>query len=704
MGKAHVALIALLALGQSAQAEGPGQGQIGVRYLLEPEGMVITRVHPRMGAAAAGLKPGDLIVAIDGAELDGVSTKVGARVRGEIGSQLKLTVRAPLGGPERNVVVTRGARVARSPSARMHRIMAQFQAALKTGRSPRLAVQATKDLIDADFLGTDPGKAIGSALNRSANRHPRVAGAALQVLEVVEDKSASLHQRMGEAYFFLHDSEAAARHLGRAVEMWQPDIQGAGFIGNVDARFKNKEMLAKAVWDAGDQTRARAMINDLARTQILSGLLASLELPNPAPRTPFYAQLPPIEPFETRLLDGTAWRLEEHRGRAVVVAFWASWCAPCKREMPELEAMWASRREQPLDLLAVSVDKPTALSKVKRAVAQWGMSFPVAHDPSLGERMQVGGLPAVRLVGPSGSDRYAAKGYSPHGVKALSERVDAILEEIAAGDHLGKGQVVGQLWTRGTASLSGFVGVPGARSVAARPGGAVVGVRGTEPVLLTAQSGVLTGRAEKDVTTRVAGLSGRVAWLSGVVASNPDGWWVRGQAEEDEWFLTLSSPLQDLAVSGPHIWVAMEDGLVVLGAGGSQVARFDASVRDLSADGVGGVWAVDGTTLYRYSIDGMVESSPAPGSWSVASNGRWGGPRVIQLVHGRFGPEGAGRTLAVRQEGTLVGLDAEGEPALSLSLGRPPVIAIQDVDGDGRDELLVVIRGQGVATMKLELP
>ncbi len=714
MGKAHVALMALLVWSQPALADEPGDGQIGVRYLLAPEGMVLTRVHPKMGAAAAGLKPGDRIVAIDGKPIEGGVRKVGAKVRGEVDSVVKLQVHGPLGGPVREVPVTRSLRVPRRPSMRMHKVMAHFQASLKTGSSPKAAVAATKALIEAEFLGKSTYEAIGTALNRGAKRHPRVARAALVVLARAAGDDAGIHQRLGEAYFILQDFELASFHLGRSAQLWGADIQGEGFKGegfkgegfkgNVDARFRSQEMWIKALWSSGAKDKAIAIVPTLARTRHMPALLAQLELPDPVQRSPIHAHLPPIKPFETTLIDGTKWRLEEQRGKAVLLAYWASWCSPCKREMPELVAMWEKRKDQPFSLLAVSVDKPADGAKAARAAKQWGMSFPVAHDPELGQRMRVSGLPAVRLLGPLGSDRYAAKGYSPRGVEALSRRVDAVLKEIKAGDNQGKGQVIGQIWTRGSASMNGFLAIPGTRSVAPRPGGVVVGVRGADPVLLTHGKAGLTGKTERDVSAGITGVSGRVAWLDGPVASTPGGWWVRKTALEGGWFSTLTSPLQDMVVSGPHVWVAMEDGLVALGSKGEQVARFEANIRSMSADASGGVWAVDGTTLYRYTVDGMVHSGPAQGSWSVAADGRWGGPRVIQVVQGRFGPEGAGRTIAVRQDGTVVGLDAEGVPALSLSLARPPMIAVQDVDGDARDELLVVIGGKGLATVKLELP
>jgi hypothetical protein len=159
-----------------------------------------------------------------------------------------------------------------------------------------------------------------------------------------------------------------------------------------------------------------------------------------------------------------------------------------------------------------------------------------------------------------------------------------------------------------------------------------------------------------------------------------------------------------MVVSGDQVWVAMEEGLAVLDKAGALLRQHPLNLRDISPDGQGGIWGVDGKIRVRIDPAGELSSTAAPDSWSVARDGRWGSARVIQLVSGRFGPQGEIRSVGVRQDGSVVGMDASGQPALSLSLAKPPVIAVQDVDGDSRDEVLVVIRGQGVATLKLELP
>jgi cytochrome c biogenesis protein CcmG/thiol:disulfide interchange protein DsbE len=76
------------------------------------------------------------------------------------------------------------------------------------------------------------------------------------------------------------------------------------------------------------------------------------------------------------LLDGTAFSTERLKGRVVFVNFWATWCAPCRAEMPEIETWYRARRERGVEVLALSVDELAEEAKVREAARPF--SFPVA--------------------------------------------------------------------------------------------------------------------------------------------------------------------------------------------------------------------------------------------------------------------------------------------------------------------------------------
>ena len=72
--------------------------------------------------------------------------------------------------------------------------------------------------------------------------------------------------------------------------------------------------------------------------------------------------------------------LEHYRGKVVLMHFWATCCAPCVNEMPDLEALWQRYLGQDLVVLAISADR-SGDTAVRRFVEQTGVTFPVLLDP-----------------------------------------------------------------------------------------------------------------------------------------------------------------------------------------------------------------------------------------------------------------------------------------------------------------------------------
>jgi thiol-disulfide isomerase/thioredoxin len=87
---------------------------------------------------------------------------------------------------------------------------------------------------------------------------------------------------------------------------------------------------------------------------------------------------PPPEPAATLAsLDGTGFRdlVQASRGKPLVVNFWATWCEPCREELPALQALHASRQEE-VKVIAVSVDSPGQAERVRRFLGERNFSFP----------------------------------------------------------------------------------------------------------------------------------------------------------------------------------------------------------------------------------------------------------------------------------------------------------------------------------------
>jgi peroxiredoxin len=77
-------------------------------------------------------------------------------------------------------------------------------------------------------------------------------------------------------------------------------------------------------------------------------------------------------------LQGKAWHLQELRGKVVLVNFWATWCPPCRKEMPDLDALYNKFKDQGFVVLAISDEEA---AKVSPYLAEHKVSYPVLLDP-----------------------------------------------------------------------------------------------------------------------------------------------------------------------------------------------------------------------------------------------------------------------------------------------------------------------------------
>ena len=135
--------------------------------------------------------------------------------------------------------------------------------------------------------------------------------------------------------------------------------------------------------DSGLDDVATVTPKDVTRRTFCAGLAASAvgsisgpaTAQNVAQAWPKGRALPPLNGLD---LKGQTWNLAALRGRPVLINFWATWCAPCKEEMPTLQTL-ADLEGDGLAVLAVNVREP--LPRVVRYVQQAGLSFTVLPDP-----------------------------------------------------------------------------------------------------------------------------------------------------------------------------------------------------------------------------------------------------------------------------------------------------------------------------------
>jgi thiol-disulfide isomerase/thioredoxin len=115
-------------------------------------------------------------------------------------------------------------------------------------------------------------------------------------------------------------------------------------------------------------------------------------------------------PLQTRDLHGQPWDLATLRGKAVLINFWASWCAPCQVEMPSLQAL--ARQHGPDKMVVLAVNFKESAPTARRFVQRTGLDLPVLLDPDgvIARQWQVKVFPTTVLVAADGRVQAVVRG------------------------------------------------------------------------------------------------------------------------------------------------------------------------------------------------------------------------------------------------------------------------------------------------------
>ena len=135
----------------------------------------------------------------------------------------------------------------------------------------------------------------------------------------------------------------------------------------------------------------------------------------------------PAPELVLQALDGPAHRLADYRGRVVLVNFWATWCEPCRDEMPSMQRLKEKLAGRPFAVLAVNLDEPEA--RIRTFLSRMKVDFTVLLDPgrAAAKSWNARILPASYLVGPDGRIRYSVVGELDWGHERVVGRITELL-------------------------------------------------------------------------------------------------------------------------------------------------------------------------------------------------------------------------------------------------------------------------------------
>ena len=137
----------------------------------------------------------------------------------------------------------------------------------------------------------------------------------------------------------------------------------------------------------------------------------------------------PAPDFTLESRSGENLRLEDHRGEVVMLNFWASWCGPCRQEMPLMDELYSQYKDLGFTILAVNVDENR--EEAHRCLDKVPVNFPILYDPesSVSELYEVQAMPTTVMIDRDGNARYLHYGYQPGYEDEYEQQIRELVRE-----------------------------------------------------------------------------------------------------------------------------------------------------------------------------------------------------------------------------------------------------------------------------------
>jgi len=145
----------------------------------------------------------------------------------------------------------------------------------------------------------------------------------------------------------------------------------------------------------------------------------------------------PAPDFSGKLITGESFNLSDARGEVIVLDFWASWCGPCREEMPLLASLQREYRDQGVRVLAINVD--TEAESMNAFLRDLGIAlpFPILPDPkgSIPSLFDIKGMPTTVFIDRDGVIRFQHAGFRKSDENAYQEALVSLIHERVTETH-----------------------------------------------------------------------------------------------------------------------------------------------------------------------------------------------------------------------------------------------------------------------------